>query len=174
MMSDELKEKVFEIITSSDSPIPISKIAEDTRMSMASVSRIVANLISDGKVDKVGDGKSNYYQSHDSKRTPEEKSLNDKYAQLDAALTEKVERAEKETQHLYVNMISIMGVFVAIFSLIVINTNAIVGKLSQDESIGCTFLKLLVLNIPVLLCIIALLFGIRFIILRDFKRGDHK
>lgn len=71
-------------------------------------------------------------------------------------------------------MISIMSVFVAIFALIVINANAIAGTISEDAKICDALLKLAVLNIPVVLCIIALLVGVRFIILRDFKRGDHK
>lgn len=82
---------------------------------------------------------------------------------------EKIMATESKLNNIYSNLISMMGIFVSIFSLIVINTNAILNWLPPCLDFKEAWLKMLALNIPVVIVIIILLVGIRFIILKDFK-----
>ena len=174
-------EKITETVRLFNAPVSMRQIAEATGYSLAITSRALAKLVSQGVLERVGSGNTRYYQIRTAQKSKEEIDLETRFVELSEALDEKIarhdrriERIEKETEHLYTNMISIMGVFVAIFALIVINANAVAGTISEDAKICDALLKLVVLNVPVVFCIIALLVGVRFIILRDFKRGDHK
>lgn len=177
----DILENVTEAVRLFNAPVSMRQIAEETKYSLVTTSRALEKLVSQGILEMVGSGNTKYYQIRTAKKSQEEIDLETRFVELSEALDEKIarhdrriERVEKETEHLYTNMISIMSVFVAIFALIVINANAIAGTISEDAKICDALLKLAVLNIPVVLCIIALLVGVRFIILRDFKRGDHK
>lgn len=174
-------ERVTETVRLFYRPASVSEITEATGLSRPSVLSALNTLVKEGTLEKVQSGKTAYFQMSSAEKSDEEKNLEKRFVELDEALNEKITKhdqriaqIEKETEHIYANMISIMGVFVAIFALIVINANTIAGTISQEEKICSALLKLIVLNLPVVVCIIALLIGIRFIILRDFKRGDHK
>lgn len=174
-------EKVTETIRLFYRPASAREIAEATGLSNTAVIVSLEKLINSGIIETVKSGTAVYFQMSSSGKSIQEKNLDKRFVELDEALNEKIikhaqriERIEKETEHIYANMISIMGVFVAIFALIVINANAVAGTISQEKNICNALLKLIVLNLPVVICIIVLLVGIRFIILRDFKRGDHK
>ena len=179
-MDKEILDKVAEVVLLYHRPVSSNEIARASNLSTLATVKALYELVKLGRIEQIGDGSGNYFQYHSKEKSQEETDLEIRFAQLDEALNEKaeqldkrIEQVEKETSHIYSSLISIMGVFLAIFSLIIINANAIVGALSQ-KSIGDAFLKLLVLNVPVVLCIIVLLLGIRFIILRDFNRGDHQ
>ena len=174
-------EKVTEVVRLFYRPASVNEISEAANLSRQSVLSALNTLVKDGTLEKVQSGMTVYFQTSSAGKSDAEKNLEKRFVELDEALNEKIvkhnrriERIEKETEHIYANMISIMGVFVAIFALIVINANAIAGTISADTKICDALLKLAILNIPVVICIIALLIGVRFIILKDFKRGDHK
>lgn len=180
-MSDDILSKVADVVRLYYRPVTASEIAQASGISSPAANNVLNRLVQQGIVEVVKDGSGNYFQIPITEKSKEEANLDVKFARLDEGLTEKaenlnrrIEQVEKETEHIYANMISIMGVFVAIFALIVINANAIVGTFSGEGSLTLTLMNLLVLNVPVAICIIALLFGIRLIILRDFKRGDHE
>ncbi|MCI5690162.1 MAG: hypothetical protein MR286_04640 [Clostridiales bacterium] len=181
MMSDESLTRVYETVRFLDRPVSVREVSDAVKLSNLTTISALTQLVRQGKIEMVQDGSGNYYQVSVAGKTKEESDLEIRFAQLDKALNdritkldERIVQVEKETNHIYANMISIMGVFVAIFALIVINANAIVGTISEDAKICDALLKLVVLNVPVMFCIIALLVGVRFIILRDFKRGEHK
>lgn len=180
-MASDVLEKVSEVVRLYDRPVSANDIAQASNLSHVTTLNALKALVSQGTIDLLSTENQRYFQYHQPEKSKEEENLEVKFAQLDEALNEKneelderINQVEKETAHIYANLISIMGVFVAIFTLIIINANAIAGTISQDEKIGGILLKLIVLNLPVAICIIALLLGIRFIILRDFKRGDRK
>ena len=180
-MTNDTLEKVAEAVRLYYRPVTISEIAEASNLSRAVTMNALRALIDNGRIEVIRSENRPYYRIKDANKPKAEADLEEKFAQLDSALNEKIgqiseriQRLEKETAHIYANLISIMGVFVAIFALIVINANAVAGTISQEEKICYALFKLIVLNLPVVACIIALLLGIRLIILRDFKRGDHK
>nr|DAU87416.1 MAG TPA: hypothetical protein [Caudoviricetes sp.] len=76
---------------------------------------------------------------------------------------EDVKQALDDTKTLYANMISIISVFVAIFALITVNAN-ISFKLTT-YNMNEVFWGIIVVNIFVMLCIIALLLAVRLLII---------
>lgn len=79
-------------------------------------------------------------------------------------LTVKIEGIDKYVNGIYVNIISMMAIFVAIFALITVNAN-IVFTLTEENAKN-VFYGIIAMNIFVVICIIVLLFGVKFIIIK--------
>ena len=180
-MEKDILENVAEVVRLYYRPVSTSEVARASRLSVSTTVNALHELVQLGKIEMVNDGSGAYFQYHSEEKSQEKADLEIRFAQLDNALNEKsaqldkrIEQVEKETSHIYSSLISIMGVFVAIFSLVIINASAISGALSSDDNLGSAFLRLLTLNAPVVLSVVILLFGIKYIILRDFNRGVKK
>lgn len=76
---------------------------------------------------------------------------------------QKLDNLENKINSIYLNIISLMSIFVSVFALIVVNAN-ISFELTQ-ENIKNTFKGIIILNVFVIICIIALLIGTRLIIM---------
>ena len=88
-------------------------------------------------------------------------------------LEKKVEQVRGEMKSLYANIISLMGIFVSIFALIVVNANITFSLTS--ENMREVFWGIIVMNVVVVVCILALLIGIRFILIgKLLKKDDNK
>lgn len=92
-------------------------------------------------------------------------------------LAENVERVDKNVNGLYANIISLMSIFVAIFALITVNANMVFNV--TPENMAPIFWGIIKVNGFVVVCIIALLFGVRLIIINPLienkrKTGDKK
>ena len=88
-------------------------------------------------------------------------------------LEKKVEQVRGEMKSLYANIISLMGIFVSIFALIVVNANITFSLTS--ENMREVFWGIIVMNVVVVVCILALLIGIRFILVgKLLKKNDDK
>ena len=129
-------EKVTETVRLFNAPVSMRQIAEATECSLAITSRALAKLVSQGVLEMVGSGNTRYYQIRTAKKSKEETDLETRFVELSEALDEKIarhdrriERIEKETEHLYTNMISIMGVFVAIFVMTLVEPHVSVMAL---------------------------------------------
>ena len=182
-MTNNTIEKVAEVVRLFYRPVTASEISEAANLSRPTTLNALKILVENGRLEVIANTARRYYRIREDNKTKEEDYLEEKFARLDSALNERIEQhnqrilrhekrilqVEKNTSHFYGDMISIMGIFVAIFALIVINTNAIAGAFSAQNSLWENFLTLFVLNVPAVICILALLCGIRWIILRDFK-----
>ena len=88
-------------------------------------------------------------------------------------LEKKVEQVRGEIKSLYANITSLMGIFVSIFALIVVNANITFSLTS--ENMREVFWGIIVMNVVVVVCILALLIGIRFILVgKLLKKNDNK
>lgn len=84
----------------------------------------------------------------------------------------RVEDISQNVNALYVNIISLMSVFVAIFALITVNAN-IAFELTT-ENMADVFWGIIKINIFVILCILVLLWGTRKILIEPLlnnKKG---
>lgn len=183
-MNQELLDKVYRVIELYNRPVTTKDISLEMNLSFATTVNAMKQLVEAGKLvmltsDNPDETKRVKYYSIFSEKT--DKVMEQKFATLDSALAQQKDETDKRlneletaTKSLYANMISIMGIFVAIFSLIVLNAEAIQHWLPTGMLFKDAFLKMLALNIPVVFAIIILLLAVRLIILRDFKRGDHK
>lgn len=88
-------------------------------------------------------------------------------------LEKEIEQVRGEMKSLYANIISLMGIFVSIFALIVVNANITFSLTS--ENMREVFWGIIVMNVVVVGCILALLIGIRFILVgKLLKKNDNK
>ena len=108
-------EKITETVRLFNAPVSMRQIAEATGYSLAITSRALAKLVSQGVLEMVGSGNTRYYQIRTAQKSKEEINLETRFVELSEALDEKIvrhdrriERVEKETEHLYTNMISIV------------------------------------------------------------------
>ena len=181
MLRNELLNRVEDAINQFEHPVSTNDISFSLDLSKATILNALKELVNQGRIEIIYEGTGRYYQILKGQKEDGISKLDERFAQLDDALTEKnkktverIEQAEKEISNIYANMISIMGVFVSIFSLIIINANAGSDIVSKAASMKEAIINLLILNLPVTICIIVLLLGIRWIILRDFRRGARK
>ena len=93
----------------------------------------------------------------------------DKIAEEKEEIFKKIKTTEDDVKNIYANIISIMSIFVAIFSLIIINTTAIYNGVLKVDSVCEIFKRLLILNIPLVVSIIVLLLAVKLILLRKSK-----
>lgn len=177
-----LEEKILQFLQEAKEPKSYKEI-EQTLLgySLVSVKTALTKLVDEQKVLKIGTTRNIYY-SIDKKTTWEDVSnmyneiaketvmTKDNYADL----REDIEKIDTNVNGIYANIISIMSIFVAIFALITVNAN-IVFKLTQ-ENMCQVFLGVILVNIFVVICIIALLAGIRLIIINPLlgKRNGNK
>lgn len=90
-------------------------------------------------------------------------------------LSEKIKKIDDNVNGIYANIISIMSIFVAIFALIVVNTN-IAFELAKENMSG-VFFGIIAINIFVVICIVALLLSVKLIIINPLlgkRRGNKK
>ncbi|HZK62129.1 MAG TPA: HTH domain-containing protein [Anaerovoracaceae bacterium] len=109
------------------------------------------------------------------------KKLSQEYVNLDTEIREqtnlleaRVNELENSTKNIYASIISIMGVFVAIFSLIILNISVV--SESINGSTMDLLIKLVVLNIPLVGTIIILLFAVKYLIITPLcksSKGDN-
>ncbi|MDO4563979.1 MAG: hypothetical protein Q4C12_09165 [Clostridia bacterium] len=102
-----------------------------------------------------------------------EQSMLDQYASFTVKTENELENtrrieleASERTKKLYVDVITLMGVFISLFSIIVINIEAIQNAFSPQTCVWHSVVDLLLLNLPLVVSILVLLFGIRLLILR--------
>lgn len=86
---------------------------------------------------------------------------------LFAELSEKVSRAEEQFSKIYINIISILGVFVAIFSLIIVNTSVISNFHAKCQ--GDLLVTLGAVNLSLIIALTCLLLLINLFVVRPLK-----
>ncbi len=85
-------------------------------------------------------------------------------------LQERSDSLSEKLNHIYVNIISMMGVFIAIFAIIIINVNEISDIMKNTNFNVLENIKYLcMLSAPLVISIIALLGGVRLILISGLK-----
>lgn len=188
MESNQLNTKIINYLEKSLSPMTAVSMSRDLNESLNNIDRALGELEVGNLVEKIIPKnknsnriyyalKRNSFNGIDKKNVSNnEKAVNAVYAVKSAIaqetvdvkdgyedLSEKIERVDKNVNGLYANIISIMSIFVAIFALITVNAN-IVFKLTKED-MQAVFLGIIAINVFVVICILALLMGVRRIII---------
>lgn len=188
MESNQLNTKIINYLEKSLSPMTAASMSRDLNESLNNIDRALGELEVGNLVEKIIPKnknsnriyyalKRNSFNGIDKKNVSNnEKAVNAVYAVKSAIvqetvdvkdgyedLSEKIERVDKNVNGLYANTISIMSIFVAIFALITVNAN-IVFKLTKED-MQAVFLGIIAINVFVVICILALLMGVRRIII---------
>ena len=157
-------------------PLSITQIAEELKITRSVCMHRLKALLESGKIVQMrasNSGKSYYIVNKQAtvadignmhieiaKETVEAK---DAYGEL----VDKVEKIDSNVNGIYANIISIMSIFVCIFALITVNAN-ISFELTQ-ENMQNVFKGIVVVNISVVVCIVALLVGVKLILIKPLE-----
>lgn len=170
-----MKDKVYEKIKNSNEPLSFNEISDSLELSKVSTHKSLEQLIEEQKIKKITIGSRSYYIALDEGMTVAEfeKSktiIMEKLAYSKGnyeELEDKIQGIDSKVDGFYINIISIMGVFVAIFSLLTNN-----AKIAYDFSQSSLSIKdicigiavsngILIFSIGVLLILIKILIGMR-------------
>ena len=173
---DEAERKILQVITIFNRPVTVREIAEELNMSVNSVRRYFLKLQQKGNIVAYVSGNNRYYAPTTSKDGLDA-ILSQKYADIASSLENQYleikaenEELRQQISGLYASILTLMGIFVAIFSLIVININAIGIFLKDVTDSTEMFYSLLKLNLQILLAIFFLVLMIKFLLHTPAKR----
>ena len=107
-------------------------------------------------------------QSQNLSREKEILALQETISSKHGELSDSFERMEHDIKDLYANILTLMGIFVAVFAFIAVNSNITFELTKSNQS--NIFWGIVVINIFVAVCIIALLFTLKFFIIRPLKK----
>lgn len=184
-----INDSIKEFLIISGMPMTVESVAEGIGQTSFRTQRGLDELEMGGIVEKILPKNANssnrvYYSITCEKEVAIKKTENDKYVSNEQTSTqnivnvkdrytdleEKVKRIDDNVNSIYVNIISIMSVFVAIFSLITVNAN-MVFDLSKEDVCNVIW-GIILMNIFVVICILVLLFGIRKIIIKPMHDSN--
>lgn len=172
-----IHEEIIEYLKNSISPVTAHTISTALGIPTVHIERVLDELQMGGKVKKFTSNKQNgtnrvYYAIPDSNVYSNLGDSGDSIEVIQQTvnvkdgyenLSNKIEKIDKNVNGLYANIISIMSIFVGIFALIAVNAN--IAFEITEENIRDVFLGIICTNIFVVICIIILLLGVKFIII---------
>ncbi|SER98761.1 hypothetical protein [Lachnobacterium bovis] len=138
-----MEEKILDYLISAEEPKSISDICMELEISRASALRKINNLVNNGKIIAVGAAKRKYFiannqgvtaADYDKLKTKSLEILVPAKAASDDA-KEEIDALRKEIKNMYANMITIMAVFVAIFSIVFAGGNFLFQSVNETWSI---------------------------------------
>lgn len=172
MMLTDIEDKILQVVTKLNRPVTIQEVAYELGISVKIATQAFRNLVSNGDVIVFSPANSTnkYYAPLNSNETTDQ-MLAQKYVDLIEPLEKKFEQVKQEQEKLssqlhgvYAQIITLMGIFVAIFALIIINVNAI-GEFASTIADPWELCKALaILNIPLVISLVILTLLIRLVI----------
>ena len=175
---NELERKILQVIMMYNRPVTVREVADELAISFSKTSRLFYDLVEKGNlvVFSSSNHRSKYYAVSNSKEAID-KTLSQKYVDLIEPLEKKYEEIKLEQAKLteqlngvYVQLITLMGIFVAIFALIIINVSAI-GEFANSIADPIDLCKTLaVLNIPLVISLFFLTLLIKWVIKPSKKK----
>ena len=174
------EDKILRLMEVYDRPVTAAEIAQEFDMPQKRINEALIRLEKDSKVVAFINKHNRYtYFALNAGSSQYENALTQKYISLTEGLEEKYKKVDKRNQELekrinslYANILTLMGIFVALFALIVINVQAINTYVTSLDSVKEMFLFALLLNIPLVISIVVLLIVSRLVIKSfDFKKA---
>lgn len=168
----ELEDKVLHAMKIYNRPVTIEEISNELALPLYRTNVVFSRLRDRGEIISYASakGKRVYYTPATDKRGLDD-VLAQKYADMAGSLEKQFAeiKAENESLHkqidqIYANILTIMGIFVALFALIVINVEAIGIFISNISDASVLFWSLLKINIPILIAITVLVLLIKFLL----------
>lgn len=169
----EAEQKFLKVISLYNRPVTISEIAFELNVPIKVATRYFQSLLQKGNIVEYtsNGGKQRYYTPTLSK-TGLDAVLSQKYADIAGSLEKQYADIKAENDNLrqqidklYANILTLMGIFVSIFSLIIINVDAIGSFMMNVDNSDVLFRTLIKLNVPLVTAIVVLILLIKFLFL---------
>jgi len=158
---NEMERKVLGCMALYNRPVTVREISFELNLPLKKVAAVFKSLQKKGNIVIYSSekGERDFYALTTSKAGMES-ALSQMYADIAGALEKQYESIKTENEHLqqqidkiYANILTLMGIFVAIFALIVININGIGLFVEKTTTFDELFWALLKLNVPLILAI---------------------
>lgn len=168
----EFQDYILGVMKVYNRPVAINEISQEIDVPYYITEQGINELKRKEKVTELvaGKGKEKYYVLTNENNSLDEE-LSQKYVDMASAFEKQYQEIKDENESLknkidkiYANIISLMGVFVAIFALIIINVDAIGMFAINAKNVENLFFSLLIFNIPLVIAIVVLMLLIKFII----------
>lgn len=175
-MENNLSDKILELLENSNRPMTDVEISKALGYTLSSIIRAIHVLNEKDKLVTVKTQSRTYYFGKQKPATNADLSnMNNiiatstvKVVDANEDLKEDIKKVENKINKIYINIISLMGVFVALFSLITINVNLVYKVIispSHDAIVAS-----IIINLSAVIMITALLILIRLIIINPLKK----
>lgn len=168
-----------EYVATKSVPFTISQIAIETESSLLTVSKRIKGLMEKGTVETVGDAQHRYYiatggltcDEIDNLRSVMGKAVANGLMVYDD-LKDSVADIKGQINSFYANIIAIMGIFVAVFTLITINVKITADVLSAVPSNAIS--ASIIINASTILAIFALMVLLRILVINPLVVKSKK
>ena len=177
-MLTDTERKILQVITMLNRPVTIQEVAYELGIHLHIANNAFRELLNKGNIIAFtpANSRNKYYAVANSKEAIEQ-TLAQKYVDLIEPLEQQFEEVKQEQEKLnsqlhgiYAQIITLMGIFVAIFALIIINVNAI-GEFTSTIANPWELCKTLaILNIPLVISLTILTLLIRLVITPPKKK----
>lgn len=175
----DIKEKIIKFLKESDEPRTSSEIAEALSIKTGLIRKNLKQLFEEEKIYKIKGPYNIYYMFEREVITENLTSVHDevleeivKVKDNCRKLADDIEQIRENVNNIYINIISIISIFVAIFTLITVNANIVIEI--TKENMANIFWGIILINIFVVACIIALLLVTRFVIIKPIIKGKKE
>ena len=160
----EIERKVLKMIELYNRPVTTKEVSCELNIPMPLARKTMQKLMGKGNIllYSSGDGSANYYTPVNSK-TGLDTVLAQKYADIAGPLEKQLEEVKQQNQKLedqirniYANVVALMGIFVAVFALILTNVN-LIGDITSILNEPCKMLlSIAIYNIPLVVAILVM------------------
>ncbi len=180
----DTRETILEYLRTQGIPMTVRRISQDLELTRISTYQELEKLVKEQELSRIVPISTNPDYDYDEKyytikSQPQDasspsntsteasaiESLNQRFATLDYGLKESIKQISAENRTLkqqlksiYSNILTLMGIFVAIFALIITNVSAVASIIDPLASPTNNLLSVLILNVP-------LVFSIGFLLL---------
>ncbi len=163
---------LFKVIVESNEPLNLSELCDITGLEKSKIIQLLNDLIKEKKIKTVEAYQRKYYIPENEGMTCDEFNkaktvIIEKLAYSKARyenLNEKIDDVDRKIGSFYTSIISILGVFVAVFSLIITNAKSVFDISQQGISMTKICIPIIISNFSTLIVIGALLFMIKIFI----------
>ncbi|RGD36214.1 hypothetical protein [Sellimonas intestinalis] len=171
-MQDSIQSYCMKMLEAA-SPLRIEEMAQELDVKVEMVRKELASLVSQDLVCKDGDFyyiNTRYKMADINKIQKETKELNESYKKELCKLKKRSKNIEIKVNTLYINFITLMSIFVSIFSLIATNASIIFNLTQENTKI--VFVGIIVTNLFVVICIVILLIAIKILIINPMQKKE--
>lgn len=168
--------QIIDLISESKEPLSVMEIAEQLNITMSLTYNSLRSLIDKNDIIEVTGKNNKFYISNKGTTHSDLSNMNRVIMQKTAYakdnyedLKEKFINIESKMNHLYANIITLMGIFVAIFSLINSNAKVVFDLTQTTNNVWDITISVIIMNLVTIISITILLIGV-YCITKNKKR----
>lgn len=168
------REKIIEYLKDNDKATQV-ELSENLQIQRSTVARVLRDLMEENTVERVGTNRNLYYILKEGMTAEQYDNISSEIKKRVILVEESMENVKEQVDNanqninkIYIDIISLMSVFVAIIALIITNAD-IVLKITESN-IKKYLLDIVLVNLSVCICLAVFVILIRFIVLKPLSK----